>query len=154
MQSIIWLVLTCDRWLAQRKFGLEFPNEHKDSRRATVGLPLNAWIGMYCYLRAKYESHGNPFMQALRTVWKTRGPKSVMVNSSSWQCKQAHPCTPWLPTTQWLPYCYFCFSLVFPEPDFILLLQLRLYSLSTPLISPWLPRPLREASWIPTSKWF
>lgn len=45
-----------------------------------MDLPLNAWIGVYCYLRAKYESHGNPCMQALRTVWKTRGPKSVMVS--------------------------------------------------------------------------
>lgn len=66
-----------------------------------MDLPLNAWIGVYCYLRAKYESHGNPCMQALRTVWKTRGPKSVMVSTAAADgAKQAPPRTPWLPTTQ------------------------------------------------------
>lgn len=58
------------------------------------------------------------------------------------------------PTTQWCPHCCSCLSLVFHEPGFISLLQLCLYSLTAPLTSPLLPRPLHEASWISTSKWF
>lgn len=118
--------------------------------RDTLDLPLNAWIGVYCYLWVKCESHGNPCMQALRTVWKTRGPKSVTVNTS-WRCKRAHLCTRWLPTTQWLPHCcifYFsCFAWTWSP-------QLCLCALTTPLTSALPPRPLHEASWISTSKWF
>lgn len=81
-----------------------------------MDLPLNAWIGVYCYLRAKYESHGNPCMQALRTVWKTRGPKSVMVSSSSsWWCKASpsmHTVAPHHPVTSSpLLLSFSCFSL-------------------------------------------